>query len=98
MSGLVAKKSSDETSAAPQPALHLSSCPSAAGRGRSGEPNASPPDARCGPSMGLRSLEVLLALALQAPLADPHRRIRIGLPLAAMDGVLTLAVLRGFES
>jgi len=48
--------------------------------------------------MGLRSLEVLLALALQAPLADPHRRIRIGLPLAALDGVLTLAVLRGFES
>jgi hypothetical protein len=48
--------------------------------------------------VGLRSLEVLLALALQASLAEPHRRIRIGLPLAAMDGVLTLAVLRGFES
>ena len=63
-----------------------------------GEPNASPPDARCGPSMGLRSLEVLLALALQAPLTEPHRRIRIGLPLAALDGGLTLAVLRGFES
>ena len=34
--------------------------------------------------MGLRSLEVLLAFALQAPLAEPHRRIRIGLPLAAL--------------
>jgi len=56
------------------------------GRGRSGEPNASPPDARCGPSVGPRSLEVLLALALQASLAEPHRRIRIGLPLAALDG------------
>jgi len=38
--------------------------------------------------MGLRSLEVLLALALQASLAEPHRRIRIGLPLAALDGGL----------
>ena len=36
--------------------------------------------------MGLRSLEVLLAFALQASLAEPHRRIRIGLPLAALGG------------
>ena len=39
------------------------------GRGRSGLSNAALPDVRVGPSMGLCSLEVLLALALQASLA-----------------------------
>jgi len=52
----------------------------------SGKPDASPPDVRCGPSMGLRSLEVLLALAFQASLAEPRRGIRIGLPLAKREG------------
>ena len=61
-------------------------CSATDGRGRSGKPNASPPDVRCGPSMGLRSLEVLLAFAFQASLAEPHRRNRIGLPLAALKG------------
>ena len=65
------------------------------GRGRSGLANAALPDVRVGPSMGLCSLEVLLALALQASLAEPHRRICIGLPLAALDGY---AAVNGFAA
>ena len=63
-----AKKSSDETSTAPQPV------------GPFGEPSAVPPGVRSGILAYAHSR--LLTLAFQASFADQRRRIRIGLTLA----------------